>query len=437
MINKRVLIVSTYPVKNPLHGGQKRVTAILNFYKTIFKEVKFVSIVNAEMHKEYDDSDILIESQDILKNTQKNTMFVDVFAARAIKEDQEVNRRFKAIIQTFNPHIIQIEQMYGFLEIKELLNELNKKPKIVLSSQNIEYEVKKKILTTLLKRKDESTENLLKEVKRIEKTAMTQSDLVIAVSGGDAARQLQMGAKRVVVVSNGIERVVPTPAALNHWQNFKKERKLKSLITFVGSGYPPNLFGLDSMIGRDLSFLPDGSALTLAGGISMYTQDIYGFWEKQNKKFWDRAVPLGQLSDDNLAGLIQESEIILLPITSGGGSNLKTAEAILSDKKIVATDFAFRSFERYKNLPNIYTANNRKEYTEAILKALNSQQTKRTPAQKRLAETVQWTYTLRPLEKEIKRIALGWFKYNLYKPRIFAKRALRRLGLRRSMFRRA
>src|SRR4051794_36685524 len=113
--------------------------------------------------------------------------------------------------------------------------------------------------------------------------------------------------------------------------------------------------GFVEMVGKDSSFLPEGNKIVLAGGISEYFRATYQ--GQKYVKFWKNILPLGFLSEEHLTGLLAQSDIILLPITSGGGSNLKTAEAILSGKKIVATNFAFCGFEKYARLPNIYIAN--------------------------------------------------------------------------------
>lgn len=406
MINKKILIVSTYPIENPLHGGQKRAKAIFDYYRTLFSDVKFVAITNGKYEQSSDD--ITIEDKKILKEIDTSPLFGDIIAGAAIKKDLAVNDKLKRKIISFKPDLVQVEQIYGHAELKGLLDSLGMKPKIILSSQNVEYEMKKQMVQKL---NIKDAGEYLKRIKTLEKKAVLTSNLVVAVSKSDKERFEEIGAKNVVILPNGIEKIVPTREALAHWQKFKKDNKIKNLVTFVGSAHPPNFIGLDALVGSDLSFLPAGTALALAGSASEYIQEKYGFWEKQNTNFWQNAVPLGRLSDDNLAGLIQESEVIILPIVSGGGSNLKTAEAILSGKKIVATEYAFRSFEKYINLPNIYFANTSAEFKRSIKKALRSEYIKLSIRQNKLIEKVQWRYQLKRLNKPIRLLALGSVRY--------------------------
>jgi hypothetical protein len=57
--------------------------------------------------------------------------------------------------------------------------------------------------------------------------------------------------------------------------------------------------------------------------------------------------------EQDLDYLVNHASVILLPITRGGGSNIKTAEALLSDRPVIGTSTAFRGFEAYKNAPGV------------------------------------------------------------------------------------
>jgi glycosyltransferase involved in cell wall biosynthesis len=64
------------------------------------------------------------------------------------------------------------------------------------------------------------------------------------------------------------------------------------------------------------------------------------------------------------------STIVLLPIVETGGSNLKTAEAILSGKIVIATSIALRGYEEFKDEPYIIIANTPDDFKSAIKKCL-------------------------------------------------------------------
>lgn len=403
MIRKKILVLASYPIANPQHGGQKRVKAIVNFYKSIFFEVKFVAVFHRSFYQEYSDDDILLGQADVIKKLDNNPYAAELIAGKAIDNDIHVRSRMAKVLMEFKPDIIHVEQIYLYLGLSVLLKELNTRSIIILSSQTIEHKMKKEIFKGLNLQKKEANK-IYKETENLERKFSKEADIVISVTEEEATAHIEMGASKTIVAPNGIESVTPTAKAKLYWKKFKKDHNINAVITFIGSGHPPNWVGFIDMVGTDTSFIPGGSKILLAGGISEYFKTTFKYSLKSKGKLWANALPVGFLSEDILAGLICESEVILLPITSGGGSNLKTAEAILSGKKIVATSYAFRGFERYIDLPNIYIADDKTEFKKLIIKAIESPYIERSAKQIRLAKQVQWQYCLLPIKKELKKI---------------------------------
>lgn len=397
MIDKRLLIISSYPILSPQHGGQKRALAEFEYYKTICKYVKFVAVFHRAYYANYSHEDILLGQPDIIDELDKNPYSAEMIGGKAIDKDIHVRSRMAKLLMEYKPDIIQIEQMYSYKGLEVLLRELSMRPRIIMSSQTVEYRMKEEILDgfNITKKKKKK---LISEVKKLEERLCKKADVVFAVTKEDAAALKMLGAKKCVVVPNGINRVFATKSSRLYWRNFKIKQNIKQNILFIGSGHPPNWTGYNEIVGDDSSFLPKGAKILLGGGISEYFRQKY----PQTSSFWDNSIPLGYLEEDRLAGLLEESDIIILPITSGGGSNLKTAEAILSGKKIVATSYAFRGFEEYKDLPNIYLGDNSNDFKKQIARAIKQPVEARTRQQQILASHVQWKYALAPIEKEFK-----------------------------------
>ena len=425
MINKKVLIVAPYPITNPQHGGQKRVRAIYEFYKTIFVEVKFVAVFHRGHYQDYEDS-ICLGQPDIIEQLDKNPYAGELIIGKAIDNDIHVRSHMAKLLMDYQPDIVQIEQIFPYLGLGPLLKELGMKPKLILSSQNIEYRMKEGIYKSL-KLSKKISDPIVKQTEDLERDFTREADLVIAVSKDDAEAHREMGAKKCVVAPNGIQKTVATKEAIEHWQKFKVKHGIGQAATFIGSGHPPNWVGFIKMVGRDSSFLPPNAKILLGGGVSEYFKATYKFGDPKSAytKFWANILPLGHLSEEHLTGLLAASDIMLLPITSGGGSNLKTAEAILSGKKIVATTYAFRGFEKYARLPNIYIADQPDEFRRLILKAIAADYVQRTSRQIRLAEKVQWQYCLLPIQRELKRLIKPGYKAQVKR---YARGGLRRLS---------
>jgi glycosyltransferase involved in cell wall biosynthesis len=137
----------------------------------------------------------------------------------------------------------------------------------------------------------------------------------------------------------------------------------------------------------------------LAGTESVAESDV------ESATFWQRAVRLGQLPDDDLAATILSSSAVLLPITQGGGSNLKTAEALASGRRIVATSFAFRGYEDYLNVSGVAIADTPDEFRSEMIKAVKQPPPARPPGEVQRIQMLHWPARLTRLVEGIIDIA--------------------------------
>lgn len=397
MIRKKILVLGPFPIVNPQHGGQKRIAAITKYYQTLFAHVRYVGIFSQNAYLESGENDLLIEYAPVAEKIVNDPHASELRAGEAVFTDIHVKNRLAHLLAEFKPDIIHVEQAYLYAGLEKLLNEVSMKPLLIFDSHNIEYKLKDEIL------RGQNLETgrrryYVNKVRQLEEHFSRQASLVVAVSESDAAEHKKMGAKHCIVAANGIDGHSPSSSDRTYWREFKKQHNLQNIVTFIGSGHPPNWHGFSEMIGSNANFLPKDTRIVLAGGVS----DHYKETLSKNSPFWKRITAAGKLSEDRLNGLIAESEVLLLPITQGGGSNLKTAEAILADKKIVATSFAFRGFDAFIHLPNVWLANNETDFKQALMKSLTSKRQRRTTSQQQLAQKVMWGNTLKPLGQAIR-----------------------------------
>jgi hypothetical protein len=108
------------------------------------------------------------------------------------------------------------------------------------------------------------------------------------------------------------------------------------------------------------------------------------------------------VNDLTLECLLCNAAGILLPITYGGGSNLKTAEALISGLPIVGTTHAFRGFEEYKSLPAVTIEDDPTAFAVGIRRAFNS---KASPRAIHLQKQLLWESTLQPIVDLVSTIA--------------------------------
>lgn len=398
---KKILQFGTYPITNRQHGGQKRTGAIHDAYAESF-HTQYVAVFSPHSYLEYDRAWDVPLSYKATNEADRNPLTSDIICGQAIFDDPEVKSAVAERLKRFAPDIIQIEQPYIYIGLKPLLEELKSNAKIIFSSHNVEGPMKRDMLYDA-GMSSAYIDKAVSLIDQAEHDLARDSVLVTACTESDLQEHTKQGAKKCVLAMNGIAPIVTTTKAKNHWSEKFKKANVHRFALFVASAHPPSITGFMDMIGKSIGFIKRDERIVLAGGICSYFVDMFKPTNIDigDATFWLRAYPAGRLSEDNLGALLSLSDIIVLPITEGGGSNLKTAEAIIADKKIVTTSHALRSFEWIKDFPNVWVADTEKDFKKAMRTAFNSPFVERTAAQQKKARTVLWEYRLKSLVEEV------------------------------------
>jgi glycosyltransferase involved in cell wall biosynthesis len=114
---------------------------------------------------------------------------------------------------------------------------------------------------------------------------------------------------------------------------------------------------------------------------------------------------LGVLDDEDLAAVKSLAHEFLLPIGAGGGSNIKTAEALYSGKPVVCTSTALRGFEDYRALPEVIVADSPPKFQAAIRSVLGRKGRAESVAGFRdVREGLTWEACLSTVPREVLRM---------------------------------
>lgn len=403
MNNKTILVIGTYPIAVPQHGGQKRLAAIVDEYRGMFERVQYTAVYCADFYAQAGPGDIPI-SGDSLQRVRESPFTGDVVCGEAIYDDPAVRERMVNVITNLQPAVIHIEQPFPYIGLKKLLAELEIKPKIIFGSQNIEAPMKRDILQNA-NAPQAFTDEIVERIDALERELSKDADLVMACTEADIAAHKKMGAKKVVLAQNGIAPFETTPEATEYWKRKFAKKNITKTALFVASAHPPSWTGFEEMIGYGVGFMPLGSQLLLAGSVSDYFESrVTDTTDIKQVTFWQRVTACGRLPEERLVALLQLADVIVLPITEGGGSNLKTAEALIADKPVVATSHAFRSYENFMGFPNIYIADKPGDFRAAIANALTATPQPRTAAQAQLVQEVLWENRLSDAMKEVTKL---------------------------------
>ncbi|EDK72673.1 hypothetical protein TM7_0174 [candidate division TM7 genomosp. GTL1] len=148
-IHRKILIVAPYPIINPQHGGQKRAKAIFEYYKTIFTDVKFVGVFHRGHYPDYAETDMPLGDINLIRKIDAHRHETELIVGKAIDNDIHVRSHMAKLLMEFQPDVVQVEQIFPYLGLDPLIKELGLHPKLVLSSQNIEYRMKEEIYRNL------------------------------------------------------------------------------------------------------------------------------------------------------------------------------------------------------------------------------------------------------------------------------------------------
>ena len=111
------------------------------------------------------------------------------------------------------------------------------------------------------------------------------------------------------------------------------------------------------------------------------------------------------LSDEDLAAVKTLAHAFLLPIQHGGGSNIKTAEALYSGKYVIGSEAAFRGFQPFIDLPEVTVARSPSQFQQAMRSVLQRPALSPAPvAAGDLRYGLQWDQCLAPVPEAATRI---------------------------------
>lgn len=393
----KILIFGQYPIANPIHGGQIRAKAIFDKYKEEGIEVKYCAIASVYWYDGLGDEDIKVYDREVVD--ERNIASYEISITNHVRQNPKLQLKLKKMIDDFKPDFIQIEQAYPYNAVSDLLNNY----KLIYSSQNVEYKIKEEILKSQ-KINNSTIKREVHKIKHLECELIKRSQLVIVCSESDEAAFKKLGARKTLIAKNGINPRIINQTNLKNWQDRYEKKGVTKTLLYVGSAHQPNLDGFLELVGVKMGFLLRDTRLIIAGDVCRLIDNyLLNIPEHIAATFKLRVDELGIVSNDDMASLLSIADIIILPITEGGGTNLKTAEAIFSGKNIIASNFSFRGYDEFRVLPNVIFADNIEDFHEAMIKMIESKKYRYNKKNKKIigTEKVTWRYVLNSLSQTI------------------------------------
>lgn len=388
--------LGTFAIARPVHGGQLRANAVHRVLRELGWETRHIVVTpNGGARQEMEAGDLFIEMPRRFRRKMAGRGWrSDVATAEFITASRSHRREIARFLDEFRPDVIALEQCWLWPALREYVGTCSPEARfsVVYGSHNVEQELLAQEATIPGGQTDLWS---ARRAAEIESDLAAKADLVVAVSEQDAAYFRKLNPS-VVVAANGIWPM-GSPVGFERWaQRFAGLRTA----LFVASGHPPNANGFLELTAPDLGFLSPAERIVVVGGVAGQIERDPRFQRGAGVNN-GRIELLGVQDAGTLSALIALADVVILPILEGGGTNIKTAEALYNRKQIVATPFAFRGYEHFRHWPSVQLADNAADFRRLLVEALRSERRDPGSADAAQLHRLVWTATLRDLPQQL------------------------------------
>jgi hypothetical protein len=399
-----ILIVTTFPVSEPRHGGQHRVANMIACLRSAGHDVYLRGVLGSEQYSP-SEGFVSYPGTSALRHFKSVPGLMDDWAiGRLFVEDEEYFEQLAAKIDII-PDLIISELPWLFAFCRKYRRSLGKDADIplVYGSENIESRLKRSIVASYCGRKQ--GDECARLVDAVELDAIESADLIVSVSEEEAGWIREKAKVRVVVAPNG---VADRRATIQDMAQSGEITQGHKFALFCASAHPPNVEGFLATFVSGVCCISPSHRLVLAGSIGRALKSDSRCNSVPGINA--RAIDAGEVEEAVLRGLLATAHAIVLPITQGGGTNLKTAEAIWSGRHVVATTKAMRGFEQFLAAPGIHIADDPAQFARKLHYAMQSPPVQIGIEERQSRAVVLWDHCLAGLAtmlEDVKEVCRG------------------------------
>ncbi len=291
--------------------------------------------------------------------------FVDAFTAFMTNDSYHVNRFFSPDMDIKIDRLLR-KQSFDVIHLESLFMtpyigtiKRHSKAPIILRAHNIEYTIWEKIaLGTKNPIKKMYLNFLAKQLREYELMMFNSVDGIATISESDKIRMLQLGVRKPIkTIAFGIDLQL-----YNYLPSIPTNAP--KLFHLGAMDWEPNVEGLNWFIGKVWPAIHDRFPhLTLYLAGRNMTEDFRNIQAPQ-------VFILGEVED--ATKFIQDHDIMVVPILSGGGVRVKIIEGMALGKAIISSTIGAIGID-YKEKENILIADTTAEWIQAIDALLNKE----------------------------------------------------------------
>lgn len=404
MTPARILVLGSYPCVLPRHGGQVRLAEIIKAYAAAGHAVQSLNLYSMTGEAEGAgeagsprgrfDFDFPPDTPWRRWQGQSIPLIEDLCSGRYAAGDEQACAQLTAAVDLEGePDLIHLEQPW-LLPLVQRWRSTGRytRARLIYGSQNLEAPLKQAILAQY---GIAAAAEIAAEIEALERQACQLADVVLAVSDSDRQQLDAYSPGKARLVANGIAAWQAPPAELTAWRQRLPQAPFP---LFVGSAHPPNISGFFDTLGAALGFLPPHTRLCIAGSVGAHVAG-HAYLQRWAPLNQSRLQVLGIIDDAALAAVKTLAHVFILPITEGGGSNIKTAEALYSGKHVLGTPVSLRGFEAWTELPGVHVAAPGRPFIEQLQALLQAPLPQRSADEQARCQQLLWSHTLAPLAK--------------------------------------
>ena len=392
----RILHLTSYPTRPPRHGGQIRASHTARMLEAAGCTVERMAVFSRSQH--LPDSEPPAVDLDAARAEGRFPglwQVRDLTTSELAATDTACFEQFVRRAEAARADIVMLEEPWLWPAVRRWGERGSPAPPVIYNAHNIESRSKAAILA---ESGVAEAAGIVEEVAALEQDLARNAAAASATTTDDAATIAGWTGRPVAVAANGtvlrrvghLHGILPEP--LEPWHSY---------LLFVGSAHAPNATGFCDLVLPGLSVLRAGQLIVVAGRVG---ELIRARLEGHELSYLarDRIVLLGAVGELALSSLLGNARGVLLPITYGGGSNLKTPEALVSGLPVLGTSCAFRGFERYAGLPGVAIADDPAAFAAGMRALLATA----TPAAPLVApQDLLWDSTLQPIVALVRALA--------------------------------
>lgn len=393
----KILQVVFLPLDSPKTGGAIRADQINSKLRELGHKVDVLTIFSSKKGKTKLGASVRVRGGHLMK---KLGDLAGAFPYAALNSyfatglgKSELTRKVR--IEKYD--VVWEEHPYIHEAIHNLfLSRVKKIPIFVYSAHNFETQLVKAFIKEQNLTCSPFSGFVQKEIERLETQAVIDASFVVGCSQDDLRNFQSIDPKANLLLAANASSI--TKCSESGESTEIARLGLTHYALFVGSGHLPNHKGFFTLLGDSLQYLSPNFKIVCVGSVSTQIKDYL-----KNSAYAYSALRkltlLENVSNSTLNELRCGASAILLPILSGGGTNLKTAEALLSPSKVLGTRFAFRGFDEYINYPGVVIADTPSEFQNQLAQISRLKFHERYHRDKLDIFPLTWEASLRSLEK--------------------------------------